>query len=148
MNQLFALIVATMLVAATIVLHYEILRATSERILHIHIPARTRILVVLAAAFVSHFAQIALYAAVYWVFHDHLELGTIVGAAPLTPADYLYFSASAYSTLGIGDIYPVGPVRLVVGIEALNGLVLVGWTTSFTYLTMEKFWKLQRSRSR
>ena len=27
-----------------------------------------------------------------------------------------------------------------VGVEALNGLVLIGWSASFTYLTMEDLW--------
>jgi hypothetical protein len=31
-------------------------------------------------------------------------------------------------------------MRLIAGIESLNGLVLIGWSASFTYLTMEEFW--------
>jgi len=30
--------------------------------------------------------------------------------------------------------------------ESLNGLVLIGWSASFTYLTMEEFWGPKRSR--
>jgi len=28
-------------------------------------------------------------------------------------------------------------MRLIAGAESLNGLVLIGWSASFTYLTME-----------
>jgi hypothetical protein len=42
--------------------------------------------------------------------------------------------------LGLGDIAPLGPVRLLAGVEALNGLLMIAWTASFTYLSMEKFW--------
>jgi len=31
---------------------------------------------------------------------------------------------------------------LLSGIEALNGLVMVTWTASVTYLYMERFWHL------
>jgi hypothetical protein len=35
---------------------------------------------------------------------------------------------------------PHGQLRLLAGVEALNGLLLIGWTTSYTFLAMEKFW--------
>ena len=35
-------------------------------------------------------------------------------------------------------------MRLVAGVESLNGLVLIGWSASFTYLTMEEFWGRKR----
>jgi hypothetical protein len=50
---------------------------------------------------------------------------------------------TCYTTLGIGDLYPTGALRILSGVEALNGLVMVGWTASLTYLYMEKFWKLR-----
>jgi hypothetical protein len=45
-------------------------------------------------------------------------------------------------------VFPLGPVRLLSGVEALNGLMLIGWSASFTYLTMEKFWPLHVGRRR
>ncbi|MFT5782459.1 MAG: hypothetical protein ACI9EB_001852 [Pseudomonas sp.] len=32
-------------------------------------------------------------------------------------------------------------MRLIAGVEALNGLLLIGWTASSTYIAMERFWK-------
>jgi hypothetical protein len=52
----------------------------------------------------------------------------------------MYFSAETYTSVGYGDVVPVGHVRLLAGIEALNGLVLIGWTASYTYIAMERFW--------
>ena len=43
-----------------------------------------------------------------------------------------------YTTVGFGDIAPLGPVRLLVGIEALAGLVLITWSASFTFLIMQR----------
>jgi hypothetical protein len=58
--------------------------------------------------------------------------------------DYVYFSITTFTTLGIGDVYAHGPLRLVAGVESLNGLVLIGWSASFTYITMEKVWDAHR----
>lgn len=54
--------------------------------------------------------------------------------------DTVYFSAVTYSSLGFGALFPTGAIRMICGVEALNGLVLIGWSVSFTYLVMEKFW--------
>jgi hypothetical protein len=29
---------------------------------------------------------------------------------------------------------------MLAGIEALNGLLLIGWSASYTYIAMERFW--------
>jgi len=44
--------------------------------------------------------------------------------------------------LGFGDVYPVGALRLLSGIEGINGLFLIAWSTSFTYFVMDKLWPL------
>lgn len=54
---------------------------------------------------------------------------------------FLYFSGETYTTLGLGDIYPTGSLRLVTGIEALTGLLMRSWTGSFTYLEMRRYWQ-------
>ena len=54
--------------------------------------------------------------------------------------DYFYLSITTFTTLGIGDVHPRGALRIIAGIQSLNGLVLIGWSASFTYLSMEKFW--------
>jgi len=56
--------------------------------------------------------------------------------------DYLYYSMITYSTLGHGDIVPLAGLRLITGMESVIGLLMITWTASFTYLAMEKFWKL------
>jgi hypothetical protein len=37
---------------------------------------------------------------------------------------------------------PTGPLRLLVGVEALNGLLLIGWSASYIYLAMERCWNI------
>ena|ERR671922_80488 len=35
---------------------------------------------------------------------------------------------------------PLKELRLLAGMEALNGLLLIGWSASYTYIAMERFW--------
>lgn len=50
------------------------------------------------------------------------------------------FSAETYSSLGYGDVIPGGALRLLAGVDVLNGLLLSGWSASCTYISMERFW--------
>ena len=56
----------------------------------------------------------------------------------------IYFSFSTYTSLGYGDIVPVGDARILAGVEAITGLVLIAWTASFTYLEMSMHWMRRR----
>jgi hypothetical protein len=127
-----------------VLLHYEILRGTSLLIPQLGMPPRTRIVVVIGAAFVAHLLQIGLYAVAFIVMQRGLQLGSLAGEVDDTLLDFFYFSTTNFTTLGIGDVHPTGPMRIVAGIQSLNGLVLIGWSASFTYLAMEKLWDLHR----
>lgn len=129
------------LVVGTVLIHYEVLRGTSRLVTTVPVAARSRMLLVLAGIFIAHLIEVCLYALAYSMMSDHLGLGSFEGAAAGTFADFFYFSITCYTTLGLGDIFPTGPMRVIAGIEALNGFVLIGWSTSFTYLAMERFWR-------
>jgi len=141
MDILSSSVLALSLVTATVMIHYEILRGASRLIPCLSIPPRRRILAIIAGALVAHLAEIWLYAFVYFLMNAQLSLGSIAGEFGGGAFDYFYFSISSFTTLGIGDVYPQGHLRVIAGIEALNGLVLIGWSASFTYLAMEKFWE-------
>ena len=70
-----------------------------------------------------------------------LGIGGLAGTLGFSFLHCLYFSAETYTSLGFGDLLPVGPVRLLAGTETLNGLLLIGWTASYAYLAMERFWR-------
>jgi Ion channel len=133
-----------LLVVTAVLLHYEVLRATSGLIPRLAIPPRSRILVVIFAAMSGHMLQICLYGFAYWVAAHFLHLGRLSGAVEGGALDYFYFSAATFTTLGIGDVVVVGPLRMLAGTESLNGLILITWSASFTYLQMERFWKDHR----
>ena len=77
--------------------------------------------------FALHMTEIFIFAAFY------LLLGTMQ-----TLEEALYYSATAYATLGwTADYFPV-EWRLVGALEALIGFILIGWSTAFMVSTMKK----------
>ena len=148
MPLLIAILAAVFLVGATVAIHYEVLRWTSMLIPHISLRPRARIVVVIFAVFLGHVIEVMLYAFAYFLMHESYELGHIGGDFEATAVDFFYFSITTFTTLGIGDVQPYGYLRIVAGMQSLNGLGLIGWSASFTYLVMEKSWDDHRRGTR
>ena len=53
----------------------------------------------------------------------------------------VYFSFITFTTLGYGDITLSEHWRLLSGIEALNGIMLAGWTTAMLFAVVQKTWQ-------
>lgn len=132
---------------------YEILRFVWGKLPSLTMLPRKRVLLVIGAVFFGHIANIWIFGAVYYLL-AHADMGTLSGAVitsgiyHLDFFGYLYFSAVTYSTVGFGDVTPEGALRMIAGVEALSGFILIGWTVTFTYLAMEKFWELPHGRSK
>jgi len=131
------------IVSGSVLLHYETLRLLSLVLLRFHAKRRRRILVLM-------FALLALAILEIWAFGIGYDLllampgyGALHGPASLNEnlLDYVYFSASIYTTLGLGDFVPSGSIRFLVGTEALVGFTLISWSAAFTFLEMERFWR-------
>lgn len=135
-----AVALSLLLVAATVLIHYEFLRVISAFSSRLAIPRRAHILVVISGVMMAHIVEVALYAATYFVCERMGGLGHIDGLTEGGALDHFYFSITSFTTLGVGDVHPRGALRLLAGVEALNGLVLIGWSASYTYLSMEQFW--------
>jgi hypothetical protein len=145
-DLLLPLLVSMVLVLTVVLIHYEVLRFTSLLLPRLTMPPRPRILLVLLAAFFAHAVEVLLYATAYFLLSNQLGIGRLSGVLEFHFVDYLYFSTSTYTTLGYGDVYPLGGLRLMASFESIVGLMMIGWSASFTYLTMEKFWGLHGPR--
>jgi len=136
---------ATLLViAAVVVLHYEGLILLTRGIRRASGRQRTKVLYVIFSVLTLHVVEIWLFGIMMWLTLlwpacGYIAQGTIQHSTGLL--DTIYFSAVTYTTVGFGDVVPVGPVRFIVGTEALTGFVLIGWSASFIYLEMERFWR-------
>jgi hypothetical protein len=129
-----------MLLVTTTVLHYEVLRLLTVGLPVLGMPPRLKLILVILSAFCAHAAEILLYGIAYYLLVTWLGVGSMGQSGELTFSRCLYFSGETYTSLGYGDVVPHGDLRLLAGMEALNGLLLIGWTTSFTYLSMARFW--------
>ncbi len=136
-----AVAISLLLVAASVVIHYEFLRMTSALANGLMIQRRVRILFVLAGVLMAHLSEVSLYAVAYYACEHWGSMGKIDGQLEGGLIDYFYLSITTFTTLGIGDVHPRGALRTIAGVESLNGLVLIGWSASFTYLSMEQFWE-------
>jgi hypothetical protein len=145
-RMLLTIFIAVLLIVASVIIHYEALRLTSEFIPRLVFHPQRRILLVLMSTFFVHIVSISLFAVGFFVMSEYLGLGTMHGEFSGAPLDYFYYSATTYTTLGIGDVYAQGPMRLVAGLESLTGLVMISWSATFTYLHMERFWALHHKR--
>lgn len=148
--MLLAMFVSVVLVSATILVHYEALRLISIALPRLTIVRpRARIVFVMVAAFAAHTIEVYIYTIGYWLLEAHYGFGSVTeqGAAQsLAFADLVYFSIITYTSVGYGDVVPLGGLRLISGVEALNGLLMIGWSASYTYLCMQDLWPLHIRR--
>ena len=136
------------IVIASVIVHYEGLSGLTKWVSLDLLPPRARIATLIFGQLILHVIEIWIFAAGYYVLTQMLEFGTLLQSAYLGAelplimgfADYVYYSATVYSTLGFGDLVPHGPVRLLTGMEAVLGLVLITWSASFTFLEMQRYW--------
>jgi len=129
-----------LLVVLTTVIHYELLRGLSAGLRRLHVPSRAKLVLVIFTTFLAHALEIVLYAVGVYLLVRYARLGTLGAHGGFSLSECLYFSAETYTSLGYGDVVPTGDLRLLAGVEALNGLLLIGWSASYTYIAMERFW--------
>ncbi len=140
MGQVIAgVVISFALVAASLGVHFIVLRAMSRHFAKPQIAIKRPMMIVMTIIFLTHVLEIAMFAGAFYIM-GNVGLGELSGAYRSAAVDYFYFSIATYSTLGIGDIAPAGAMRMVAGIEALAGLLLIAWSASFTYMMMERLW--------
>lgn len=135
------LLVAGLATLACVGLHYETIRLLVST-LHRRQPSRARpiLVIVVLVLLVAHLIEAGVFGLAYLVVNALPESGAgqLIGPYDGSYFDSLYFSLSVFTTVGFGDIAAEGPVRLLVGVEALVGLVLITWSASFTFLIMQR----------
>jgi hypothetical protein len=133
--MLSQLILAAAGVGGTLAIHFGALSWLLRReVLAVRLRSATVLAFVLLFA---HLLEIGIYAALYragvgW------GLGEFRGAFAATASDYFYYSAVTYTTVGFGDITPPPELRIVTAIEAINGIVMVGLTTSAMLVVLSR----------
>ena len=80
-----------------------------------------------------HVSEILLWALGYAWLADVPQLGDA--------EETVYFSFITFTTVGFGDVVIDKFWRLMAGIQALNGIMLLGWSTAVLMAMAQKIWQ-------
>ena len=143
------LVLGATAVAVTVVvtMHFEGLlllgRHTERHRVHRRVPwlGRARMIGMVLGLVVLHMSEIVVFGLTYWALLQVPGSGGIAGVDVAGLFEACYLSAATYSTVGFGDVAPLGPLRWLAGTEALVGIMMVAWSASFAYLEMARHWR-------
>jgi len=122
-------------------LFYEVLCGTSRYISKVNARPRGYMYIMTVGVFVAHALSILIYALTYWLLISYFDFTPFAGETNNRFIDFVYFSMTTYTSLGVGDIHPLQGLRMLTGIQTLNGLVLITWSATFTYFSVQKMWE-------
>ncbi len=127
--------VTAMAVVACVSVHYEGLRLLNRMPIG-GINDRHRIIIMILCIMMLHIVEVWIFGLTYYFLMFNSDFGSFQGMSMVGLFDYVYFSATVFSTLGFGDIVPLGPIRFVTGTQSIAGLTLITWSASFTFIEM------------
>jgi hypothetical protein len=136
-------IVTAVSVALAVLVHYEGLRWISAHLNRQTRVRRRKVLFGVYGVVVLHVVEIWLFGVALWALLQFPQAGGLSGTDAATLLEVVYLSANTFTTVGFGDVVPLGAVRFLCGTEALSGFILITWSASFLYLEMREFWRLR-----
>lgn len=136
-----AFIANTVVSIVAVLIHYEMLNFLSKLLPRIKIRARFIVVIGVLGSIAAHVLEILVFAGAFYFMIHHGDFGHLEGNITGSFVDCIYFSMTNYTTIGYGDIEPLGHLRFLAGVEALTGLVLITWSASFMFIEMQKFWR-------
>ena len=139
--MIIAILINSIVITTVVMVHYEALRQMSYWIPKLPIAGRSRVVVGVFASLFTHTLEIWIFAFSFYWYVKEAHRGALTGNFDGSLLDCVYFSFTNYTSLGYGDIVPIGNVRFLAGLEGLVGLVMIGWTASFIYVEMTKEWR-------
>lgn len=127
------ILLAAATIFASVFLHFEALRLLASITRRRPSGARGALFLAISGLILTHIAEIALFGVAFYLSVRTFGLGTFVDARSMSTMDYFYYAAETYSSLGYGDIYPLGDIRLLASVTPLIGLLLLGWSSTFLF---------------
>lgn len=143
----WGVVLTTLAVISMIIgLHYEVLRNCIRFLPVVTHQRRRRVIFLILIIMTTHVVEIWIFGTAHYVLMQWESFGTIYGEVSVNGLlDYVYYSSMVYTTVGFGDLIPEGPIRFMSGMEALTGLTMITWSASFTFLEMQRDWRVGRN---
>jgi hypothetical protein len=138
--MILVFLINCLIVAIVVLVHYAFLFRLSYYIPKMNIKHQYKIVFGVFGALIAHVFEIWLFALAYYLMHNAEDWGKLIGNFDGSLMDCAYFSFTVFSTVGFGDIEPIGNLRYLTGIESLTGLVLITWSASFLFFEMQRYW--------
>ena len=118
------------LIVATVIVHALSLELIFKAFIAVPTDVQVRwraavFALVIVAVFVAHVIEIWIWAVFYYSKASISEIPTLESA--------VYFSTSSFTTVGFGDLVLSEEWRLLSSFEAINGMILFGWSTAFIF---------------
>jgi voltage-gated potassium channel Kch len=90
--------------------------------------------------------RILIFTASFLIFMHLIQSGVWAGIYVLLPEidefenfeKAIYFSLVTFTTLGYGEITIDSEARILAGLEAINGIILIGWSTAFMFSIVQE----------
>jgi hypothetical protein len=122
------------LIALTVMIHAVCLEGIilAWRAISIEIEVRWReisLSLTIIGIFGAHVLEILVWA-IFYYFVEEMQ----------TWESALYFSTSSFTTVGYGDLLLSEEWRLLGSIEAINGMILFGWSTAFIFAGVRRIY--------
>ena len=136
-----AFLVNSLVIVLVVSVHYEVLHTLFTWMPRLPVPNRLKVVLAVIGALVAHAIEIWIFALTFYWLIGQGGHGTLQRNFDGSLLDCAYFSFTTYTSLGYGDIEPAGHLRFLAGLEGLVGLVMIGWTASFIYVEMTRFWR-------
>ena len=133
----------SLLVGISVLIHFEVLNLLTIYTPSPRISRRVSILLGVFGALCAHLIEIWIFGIGIFLLLKTGTIGRLEGNTTQSLMDCVYFSLTTYTSLGFGDIAPIGWIRFLAGMETLTGLVLIAWTASFMFLEMQKHWRIK-----
>ncbi|MCB1537925.1 MAG: two pore domain potassium channel family protein [Alphaproteobacteria bacterium] len=128
------------LVVGVVMLHFEGLTLINRFALSRAAVERMHLMLVIVSLLLLHVLEICVFAFGIYIAHHLFHLGNFAGEREFVASDYFHFSAETFTTVGYGDLYPIGSLRVLASMESLTGVLLIAWSGAFSYFTVQRLW--------
>lgn len=145
--MLVSILISCLLVIACVLTHYEGLTHIAKRLISYKTLVTYHLIAAILIVLCLHLLEISIFSFGIFIAHHVLHLGDFKGDREFQLIDYFHFSAETFVTVGYGDLYPMGPLRIISSLESLTGVLLISWSGAFTYFTVQKMWEGQPWRN-